>query len=453
MGVLIIEDDAAMREVLAFQVGEIIPAVDVAEDGEAGLRAFDAARHAIVVTDLKMPGMDGLTVLRKVLERAPDTLVVVTTAFGDVPVAVEAMKAGAFDFIAKPFDREHLRAVLRKALSLTALRSRVSELEDTLGWGERSLVYSSAAMGRVVARIDRVASSDATVLLAGESGTGKELLAHRLHARSPRHAGPFVAVNCGAIPRELLESELFGHARGAFTGAVSAHKGRFEVATGGTLFLDEIGELPLDLQPKLLRALESGAIDVLGHEKPHPIDARIVVATHRELGGESAAGRFRSDLYFRLAVVEVRVPPLRERPEDVPVLVEHFLAKWGRDRHFQVAPDAMATLSAAAWPGNVRELENVVRRFCLLCEGDLIDAGCVREAVQSSSMPAAAPASAGIVLPPEGVSLRDLEKEVILTALRQNDFNQSRTAKFLRIPRHILLYRMKKYGIGESGAD
>ncbi len=448
MGVLIIEDDATMREVLAFQVGEVAPDVEVAVDGQAGLDAFDPARHAVVITDLKMPKVDGMTVLRKVLERAPEALVVVTTAFGDVAVAVEAMKAGAFDFIAKPFDREHLRSVIRKALSVTALRTRVTELEATLDWGERSLVYSSARMGQAVTTIDRVAGSDATILLTGESGTGKELLARRIHARSPRRSGPFVAVNCGAIPRELLESELFGHARGAFTGAMKEHKGRFEVANRGTLFLDEIGEMPVDLQPKLLRVLESGTVDVLGRERPQPVDVRIVAATNRDLAAEGAAGRFRTDLYFRLAVIEVRIPPLRERPEDVPVLVEHFLSKWGGGRRIHVAPDAMTMLRTAPWTGNVRELENAVRRFCLLADGDEIGGDLVAEALRlTSGVPVA---GAGIVLPAGGVSLRDLERQVILKALQMNGFNQSRTAKFLRVPRHILLYRMKKYGI-EAG--
>jgi two-component system NtrC family response regulator len=449
MGVLIIEDDASMREVLAFQVGEVAPDVEVAVNGQAGLEAFDPARHAIVITDLKMPKVDGMTVLRKVLERAPQTLVVVVTAFGDVAVAVDAMKAGAFDFIPKPFDREHLRSVIRKALSVTALRTRVTELEETLAWGERSLVYSSARMGAAITTIDRVAGSDATILLTGESGTGKELLARRVHARSPRRAGPFVAVNCGAIPRELLESELFGHARGAFTGAVKEHKGRFEAAHRGTLFLDEIGELPVDLQPKLLRVLESGAVDVLGRERPQPVDVRIVAATNRDLAAEATAGRFRTDLYFRLAVIEVRIPPLRERPEDVPVLVEHFLAKWSGTRRLRVAADAMAMLREAPWTGNVRELENAVRRFCLLADGEVIGADLVVEALRlTSGIPVAA--GAGIVLPAGGVSLRDLERQVILKALQTNGFNQSQTAKFLRVPRHILLYRMKKYGIAEG---
>ncbi len=451
MGILIIEDDRAMREVLAFQVGEVVAGeVDSATSGEDGLRRFDPTRHPVVVTDLKMPGLDGMEVLKRILGRAPETLVIVVTAFGDVQVAVQAMKAGAFDFVPKPFDRDHLHSVIRKALAVASLKTRVTELERTLESGERTLVFTSAAIAETARLVDRVAPSDATVLLTGESGTGKELLARRIHARSPRRQGPFVAVNCGAIPRELLESELFGHVRGAFTGAVRDHKGRFEQAARGTLFLDEIGELPMDLQPKLLRALETGSVDPVGGSAPRPVDVRIVAATNRDLAVEAAADRFRSDLFFRLAVVEVRVPALRERPEDIPVLVEHFLEKWGGGRRFKVAPDALRALRSAPWPGNVRELENACRRFCLLADEGTVPMAMVQDVIQRTA-PAARTPSEGLVLPPDGLSLRGLEKEVILRALQLNGMNQSRTARYLRIPRHILLYRMKKYDIATEG--
>jgi two-component system NtrC family response regulator len=450
LGILIIEDDPAMREVLAFQVGEVATGdVDVATTGTEGLAAFDPTRHAVVVTDLKMPGVDGMGVLRQVLERAPETLVIVVTAFGDVAVAVEAMKAGAFDFLPKPFDREHLRSVLRKALGVASLKRRVTELERTLAWGDRGLVFASGAMGEAVRLVDRVAPSDATVLLIGESGTGKELLARRIHVRSPRAGRPFVAVNCGAIPRDLLESELFGHVRGAFTGAVRDQRGRFEQASGGTLFLDEVGDLPRDLQPKLLRALETGTIDPLGGAS-RPVDVRIVAATHHDLAAEAAQDRFRADLYFRLAVVEVRVPALRERPEDVPLLVEHFLAKWGGGRRFRVARDAMRLLRSAPWPGNVRELENACRRFCLLSETGDVTPERVRDAVGRGASTQAAEA---FPLPPDGLPLRELEADVIRRALRLHDGNRSRTARYLEIPRHVLLYRMRKYGIDARGGD
>jgi len=256
-------------------------------------------------------------------------------------------------------------------------------------------------------------------------------------------------VNCGAIPRDLLESELFGHVRGAFTGAVRDQRGRFEQASGGTLFLDEVGDLPRDLQPKLLRALETGTIDPLGGAS-RPVDVRIVAATHHDLAAEAAQDRFRADLYFRLAVVEVRVPALRERPEDVPLLVEHFLAKWGGGRRFRVARDAMRLLRSAPWPGNVRELENACRRFCLLSETGDVTPERVRDAVGRG---ASTQATEAFPLPPDGLPLRELEADVIRRALRLHDGNRSRTARYLEIPRHVLLYRMRKYGIDARGGD
>lgn len=439
-GILVIEDDEAMREVLGWEAREVASDVTLAPDGRAGLQAFDASRHAVVLTDLRMPGVDGMEVLREVRRRSPDTLVIVTTAYGDIPTAVEAVKAGAHDFIPKPFERDHLRAVLRKALEVVALRGRVADLEDRLAWGERTLVFASRAMARVVDLVDRVAASDATVLLAGESGTGKEVLARRLHARSGRRAGPFVAVNCGAIPRDLLESELFGHVKGAFTGAVRDHRGRFEQAHGGTLFLDEVTEMPLDLQPKLLRVLEERAVPVVGLAGEREVDVRVVAATNQDIRTVVEAGRLRRDLYFRLNVVQVRVPPLRERPEDIPLLVEYFLKQWNNGRSLRVEPGAMRVLTAAAWPGNVRELDNVCRRFCLLATGGRVTEEMAREAVSGYAVglePRREPAE----------TLWDIERAAIERALREAGYNQARAARALGIPRHVLLYRMKKFGI------
>lgn len=438
-GILIIEDDEAMREVLAWEAREVVSNVTVARDGHSGLQAFDPRRHAVVLTDLRMPGMDGMEVLRAVRERSPDTLVIVVTAYGDIPTAVAAMKAGAHDFLPKPFDRDHLRAVLRKALEVVALRGRVAELEQRLEWGEKTLVFASRSMRECVELVDRVAPSDATVLLCGESGTGKELLARRLHARSPRRAHPFVAVNCGAIPRDLLESELFGHVRGAFTGAVRDVKGRFEQAHRGTLFLDEISEMPLDLQPALLRVLEERRVPVVGLGGEREVDVRLVAATNQDLQGAVASGRFRRDLYYRLNVVQIRVPPLRERPEDIPVLVNHFLKKWGEGRVWRVEEGAWNVLRSASWPGNVRELENACRRFCLLATDGRVTEDLARDAV-SEPLPIAQPDALA-------QSLWDLERAAIEKALRECGYNQAQAARTLGIPRHVLLYRMKKFGI------
>lgn len=439
-GILIIEDDEAMREVLAWEAREVCADVTTASDGRVGLRAFDPLRHAVVLTDLRMPGMDGMEVLREIRGRSPEVLVIVITAYGDIPTAVAAMKAGAHDFLPKPFERDHLRVVLRRALDVVALRGRVAALEERLAWGERDLVFVSRAMQECVDLVDRVAPSDATVLLTGESGTGKEVLARRLHARSQRRAKPFVAVNCGAIPRDLLESELFGHVRGAFTGALRDLKGRFEQAHGGTLFLDEVSEMPLDLQPKLLRVIEERRVPVVGLGGEREVDVRLVAATNQDLQAAMASGRFRQDLYYRLQVVPVRVPPLRERPEDVLVLGEYFLRKWGGEAAPSVEPEAWAVLRAAAWPGNVRELENVCRRFCLLAANKKVTASMAREAVGDL-----------VATPPRmdspRPSLWDMERAAIERALRDNGYNQSRAARALGIPRHVLLYRMRKFGI------
>lgn len=437
--VLIIEDDEAMREVLAWEAREVVADVTVAPDGPTGLQAFHPRRHKVVLTDLRMPGMGGMEVLCEVRRRSPEALVIVITAYGDIPTAVAAMKAGAHDFLPKPFDREHLRAVLRKAFEIVALRGRVSELEDRLEWGERTLVFASRSMGECVDLVDRVAPSDATVLLCGESGTGKEVLARRLHARSPRRARPFVAVNCGAIPRDLLESELFGHVRGAFTGAVRDVKGRFEQAHRGTLFLDEISEMPLDLQPTILRVLEERRVPVVGLGGEREVDVRLVAATNQDLQEAVSSGRFRRDLHYRLNVVQVRVPPLRERPEDIAVLVGHFLKKWGGDRVPRVEDGVWAVLGSAPWPGNVRELENACRRFCLLATDGRVTEALAREVVSGQ-----APSSQSDSVPQ---SLWDLERAVIKKVLHECGYNQTRTARTLGIPRHVLLYRMKKFGI------
>ncbi len=445
--ILIIEDDEAMREVLAWEAREVAASlgltadVTLAPDGRAGLAAFQPGRHSVVLTDLRMPGLDGMQVLREVHHKNPRAIVIVITAYGDIPTAVSAMKAGAYDFLPKPFERDHLRAILRKALEVTTLRGKVEDLEARLQWGERTLVYASRAMQEVADLVDRVAPSDASVLLVGETGTGKEVLARRLHARSERRAGPFVAVNCGAIPRDLLEGELFGYVKGAFTGAVRDHKGRIEQAHGGTLFLDEISEMPLDLQPKLLRVLEERTIPVLGLAGEREVDVRVVAASNQDLQQAVQSGRFRKDLYYRLNVVQVRVPPLRERREDIPVLVRYFLAKWGSGRPPDVDPAAMEVLVSAPWPGNVRELENVCRRFCLFCPEGRVTEAMAREAVVVA--PTGAKESAG----PEGQTLWDIERAAIERALAEAAYNQTKAARALGIPRHVLLYRMKKFGI------
>ena len=451
---LVIDDDSSFREVMLFHLQEEQIEADSAGDGASGLKAFDPAIHHVVVTDLKMPRMDGIEVLRQIKQRSPSTVVLVISAFGTIEQAVEAMKVGAFDFIPKPCTREHFKLAVKKALAHHRLQSRVEELEQLVRTGGRELIFQSPSMKEAVGLIDKVAPSAATVLLTGESGTGKELFAQRLHRKSTRIKGPFVAVNCAAIPKELMESELFGHARGAFTGAIHSRKGKFELAHQGTLFLDEISEIPIALQTKLLRVVAEQVVDVVGKERPIQVDVRIVAATNQNLLAAIKAGTFREDLYFRLNVFQVEIPPLRKRIEDVPLLAEHFLRHFAPNRQLELVEATHKKLMEHSWPGNVRELENVCQRIALLTEEDQILPEVLPplHAVQKDS-DATDLDTEQIVLPKGGLSLVDLEKRVIVQALDKHGYNQSQTAKYLRIPRHILLYRIQKYGIKPPNKD
>jgi len=373
----------------------------------------------------------------------------VTTAFGDMATAVAAMKAGAFDFLPKPCDRDHFKLTVRRALEHARLRREVSELRGSGSSEGKTLIYASQRMAELVAKAERVAAADATILIQGESGTGKELLARRIHMASPRKDAAFVAVNCGAIPRDLLESELFGHSKGAFTGATSDRKGRFVQADMGTLFLDEIAELPLDLQSRLLRVLQERVLEPVGSERTVQVNVRILVATNQTLEARVRAGQFRQDLFYRLNVVPLVIPPLRERKEDILPLARHFLAKHSGGREWQIPLATAERLVRMPWAGNVRELENLCQRVALLAEEPVL----LDEFLATSPAAAEQPRLAidGIELPAGGVSLVDLERAVLVRALEMNDYNQSSTARFLRIPRHILLYRLEKYEIPVKG--
>jgi DNA-binding NtrC family response regulator len=446
--ILFIDDDPAGREVALFNLRKAGHEVAAAEDGAQGLSAFAASPFDLVITDLKMPGIPGMEVLRKIRAASPDVPVLVITAFGNVETAVAAMKEGAYDFIGKPFHRDQLLLAVSKALDRRRLAAEVRDLRIRASGVERDVVSVSTAMRRLLEMADRVASTDATILITGESGTGKEVLARRIHVRSPRAEGPFVVVNCAAIPAELLESELFGHARGAFTGAVRDRSGRFRQASGGTLFLDEIAEIPTALQGKLLRALQERVVDAVGADAPVPVDVRILAATNRDLRRRIRDGSFREDLYYRLNVVELAVPPLRERPDDIPMLVERFVSGFAGGREISVPAAVIAELSRRPWPGNVRELKNACERMVILCRGeevsldDLPPAPGGSGAATVEDVPASFPP-----LPPEGLSLVDLEKRVIEGALRMKGGNITQAALFLRIPRHILVYRIGKYGL------
>ncbi|QOX80057.1 sigma-54-dependent Fis family transcriptional regulator [Trichlorobacter lovleyi] len=445
--ILIIDDDASLRRVLEYQLQEAGYEVATAASGEEGLTRFGELAPQLVICDMQMPGMDGMQVLKTVKERSPETPVIIITAFGSVDVAVQAMKQGAYDYITKPFNRDELHLTVARALHLTTLARENRRLKDALAGDDdyRSMVGASAAMEKVYQVVRKVADSDASVLLSGESGTGKELVARALHARSSRRSGPFVAVNCAAIPHDLLESELFGHLKGAFTGAIKDKQGKFQQADGGTIFLDEVGELPLELQPKLLRVLQERVVTPVGGNREQRLDIRVVAATNRDIEQAISEGRFREDLYYRLSVIPLHLPPLRQRREDIPLLLRHFCSKHGADEvHFDDA--ALVILQQYAWPGNVRELENLVERLLIMRSGvEITSADLPDKLKQPANGVAAHP---GVInLPDEGYPLEQLEREVVVEALERNRWNQTAAARFLQIPRHTLLYRMEKYQI------
>ncbi|MCM0084080.1 sigma-54 dependent transcriptional regulator [Geomonas sp. Red32] len=448
--ILIIDDDSSLRRVLEYNLQQEGYTVITAADGESGLKLFADRNPALVITDLKMPGISGFQVLGEIKERSPSTVVIVLTAFGAIDTAVEAMKAGAFDYLTKPFNRDELKLTVKKGLQLRGLSEENRLLKEELsGRAEfHTIVGTSRAMEGVFSVVRKVADTEATVLITGESGTGKELVARAIHSGSSRRSGPFVAVNCAAIPRDLLESELFGHLKGSFTGAIRDKDGRFQTAEGGTIFLDEVGELPIELQPKLLRVLQERVVEPVGATHPTKLDVRVVAATNADLERSIAEGRFREDLYYRLCVIPLKLPPLRNRVEDIPLLLRYFCGKLGAER-VTISKEALARLQAYPWPGNVRELENTVERLIIMREGDQIGLQDLPEKMLSA--PAGGSAEGVLRLPPEGYPLEQLEREAVLEALERNDWNQTAAARFLRIPRHTLIYRMEKYQIVQPG--
>ena len=443
--ILVIDDDASLRRVLEYNLQQEGYEVLTASSGDEGLRLFATANPTLVITDMKMPGLDGLQVLKAVKEQSPETLVMIITAYGTVDVAVEAMKLGAYDYITKPFNRDELKLTVGKALRFTGLadenRRLKRELSDRADF--RTIVGTSREMEKVFAIVRKVADSEASVLITGESGTGKELVARSIHACSSRKEAPFVAINCAAIPRDLLESELFGHVKGAFTGAIRDKTGKFQLAEGGTLFLDEIGDLPLELQPKLLRALQERVIEPVGGTQPIRLDVRVVAATNLDIEQALASGSFREDIYYRLSVIPIHLPPLRERRDDIPLLLRYFCGKHGCEQVIFDVP-ALDILTRYGWPGNVRELENTVERMLIMRSADILTVEDLPDKIRGIQKTSVA---AVINLPDDGYPLEQLEHEVVVMALERNRWNQTAAARFLKIPRHTLIYRMEKYGI------
>ncbi len=443
--ILLIDDDASLRRVTEYNLSSAGFTVLGAASGREGLALFHKHDPDLVITDVQLGDLDGLQILAAVKKESPVTPVLVITAFGSIELAVKAMQEGAFTFLAKPFDREALRLSCRKALEMRELHEQKQQLNGEVNrlTGTEGMETANSAMAELLDTARRAANSEATVLIAGESGTGKEVLARLIHQHSPRAQGSMVAVNCAAIPEKLLESELFGHVKGAFTGAVSSRKGWFQSAAGGTLFLDEIGELRLDLQAKLLRAIQERVVSPVGADQPEAVDVRLIAASNRDLYAAIGQGTFREDLYYRLGVILLHLPPLRERREDIGRLVAHFLLKVNAPAGVRFSAGALARLKAHPWPGNIRELQNIVERAVILRKGLLIEA----DELQLASAVQPATANGLPEIPDEGLSLEAVERGLIKKALAKANGNRSEAARLLKIPRHVLIYRLEKFKI------
>ena len=449
--IIVIDDEVNAAAALTTLLSEDGYEVSSAHDARAGLLLLEKEEPDVVLTDLRMPGMDGLELLARIKELRPETMVVLMTAYGTVKTAVKAMKLGAEDYLGKPIDVEELEVVLQKTLEKKRLLEEARSLRDRLEQKYRleNLVGESPEMLAVFKAIRQVAPSSSSVLLLGESGTGKELFAQALHQNSPRKSKPFVKVACAALPETLLESELFGHEKGSFTGAVTSRAGRFEVADGGTLFLDEIGDLSPTVQIKLLRFLEEREFERVGGNRTYKVDVRIVAATHRDLRKKLEDGSLREDLYYRLNVIEIHIPPLRERTGDIPLLAHHFLGKYaqanGKDIR-GISDEALALLLSPPWPGNVRELENAMERAVVLSSDPVLTPAHFPTLRRPSAPPAAVaagPNGSGVAIP--GSSLAEIEREAILRTLEAAGGSTSRAASMLRISPRKIQYKLKEY--------
>ncbi len=464
--VLIIDDDETVRDVLqSFLAGKGFE-VTLAVDGQSGIDYIKNSSFDIILTDLIMPGISGIEILKEISTLNIKTPVLVITAFGTVQTAVEAMKLGAFEYVTKPFNLDEIMIVINKALNLSKLQKENLMLKMQLmkKYKFEGIVGDSPSMQVVYRLIEQIADTDSTVMILGDSGTGKELIAKTIHYNSSRSQGPFVPLNCAAIPRDLLESELFGHEKGAFTGAINTRIGRFELAQNGTIFLDEVGELDPSLQVKLLRVLQEREFERVGGMKTVKVDVRVLAATNKNLEKLTQEGKFREDLYYRLNVIPLHLPPLRSRPEDIPLLVDHFITEFSKKRKrnpFVFSGDAMKCLLSYHWPGNVRELENLIERLTILVRNDTIQVTDLPEKfyacmpVQSGQDPApsvsVATSRPAADIPETGVDLgslvSNLEKDLILKALSKSGGVKSKAAQFLGLNRTTLLEKMKKMGI------
>ena len=451
--ILIIEDEAKMRRLLELNLGEDGFKTISAADAETGLKMLAAESVDLVLTDLKLPGMSGLEFLQTVKGENAALPVVVMTAFGSVETAVDAMKAGATDYVLKPFSLAEMRMVVHKELDVSRLREENRSLREALGekYSHPNIIAGSPKMQEVLAVVERVAPTNSTVLLGGESGVGKDLIARVIHEKSRRAAGPFIKINSTAIPENLLESELFGYEKGAFTGATTSKPGKFELADKGTLFLDEIGDVPAATQVKLLRVLQEREFERLGGTRTVKVDVRLIAATNRDLRAALEEGTFREDLYYRLNVVPIDIPPLRQHKEDIPELANLFLRRFCGESGKPVSvisPDATNLLLRHYWPGNVRELQNVMERACALAKSDKLDAEDIH-----LDTPRNQPPAAGDGFLPQGMTLDQWEDEMIREALKRAGGNKSQAARLLGLSRNALRYRLSKIGIEDENGE
>ncbi len=451
--ILIVEDEDRLRRVVELQLRSAGYETELAATAELALPAAEKAD--LILTDLRLPGMDGLAFLAQLRQRQITAPVIMMTAFSSVETAVEAMKLGAQDFLPKPFSMDHLMTVVAKALEVRSLRAENRTLREQLGarYDVASIIGRSPGMRDVLAMVERVAPTRATVLLVGESGVGKDLIARAIHYQSPRRDKPFVKINCTAIPEPLMESELFGYEKGAFTGATASKPGKFEQADTGTVFLDEIGDVPMAVQVKLLRILQERELERLGSNKTRQVDVRVIAATNVDLKKALAQGTFREDLFYRLNVMPIEILPLRERREDIPVLAERFVLKAAQTHGSPVdsiSPEAVARLVDFPWPGNVRQLENVIERSVLLSLGARLEASDIKlDALAGRSSSSAPMSASGGAVPfvPEGMTLDEFEQSILREALRRAAGNKSQAARMLGLTRNALRYRLTQMGI------